>query len=293
MKKVSVWIGIMILSCSGFSQSLGFQENECEIVQNPDYFYDNFSYGSHGSGYNLYHYATVIYSRVTDLSFVHGYDLRFTDDAGFFLDYGYSSEFNLYKVHGDHCVKIGNGTGQMKGLYVLNDHVCYFAMDFNFSGWEREVTIARCSDLAPSKVIVYQKSPDSNLTVFDTIPGSPLCAGLKTLHFKLKSGSDTLTYTIHIQPDSSLSVQNLSANGVKVYPNPANDHIRFSLPSGFSATGITLINQVGEIVREYKTGLLGGNEIFTGDLQRGIYLLKIVAGSRVWTEKILIVPSLR
>jgi hypothetical protein len=166
--------------------------------------------------------------------------LRFTNLAGFFLDYGYPSVYNLYKITGNNAQKIGSGTGYCTGLYILNDHFTYLVIDLNFYGVPRKVTIARCSDIKPLKYIVYAKPPDSSLTVHDTIPGNLLCNELTELHFKLLLGGDTLTYTIILHADSSLSVANRFMEQKVVYPNPATDFIRLKLQTGEPSAVVSL-----------------------------------------------------
>lgn len=275
MKSTGLSILLVGLLISGMAQTLGFQGAECGLVANPDYHFDNFSYGSHGSGYVLYHFGTVILAKEESLYSIGGNRLKFTNDAGFFMDYGYPSAYNLYKITGNNYVKIGDGTGYCEGLYVLNDHICYLVIDFRFSGWTRNVTIARCSDIMPLKYVVHEKPPDSSMTVHDTIPGTPLCSGLSELHFKLLSGTDTLTYTIILHVDSALSTGNRVVEQNLIYPNPASDYIRLK-PIGNEPSGVvSFMDMMGVTCRIVTVNAKDNPAIYVGDLRCGIYLVTI------------------
>ena len=270
----------------GQAQKLGFQETECGLIPNPDYHYDNSSLGSHGSTYTLYHYATPILSKSNYLGAVSGCLLKFTGDAGWFMDNA-SSEYSLYKIAGNSCTRLGSGAGFSSGLYILNDHVSYLAIDFNMYGWPRKVTIERCSDIMHSKDVISDSVPDSNMTVHDTIPGMPLCSDLTELHFRTKSGADTLTYTIVLHADTALYAWNPEQRNNLFFPNPAQDYITLQGLAKYpnaevSITGITGIRM--------KTSMLARQDnpvIYVGDLPNGVYLVIVRSSLSVFYTKMI------
>jgi hypothetical protein len=87
---------------------------------------------------------------------------------------------------------------------------------------------------------------------------------------------------------SSIDEQSLSE--INVYPNPANDYVRFTIPS--SPTGYysyTLRNSLGQIVQSGNTT----GSIPTADLSDGFYFIEMVSGAKHMTTRCIIQHNIR
>jgi len=86
MKKLSILLFLSIYGLTTlYAQHLGFVESECGVVPSPEYYYQNNNYGSHGSGYQLYHNGVIILADQLDMGQCEGTFLDFVNDStGFF-----------------------------------------------------------------------------------------------------------------------------------------------------------------------------------------------------------------
>lgn len=283
-----VFLFLLTIASFTSAQRLGFQEKECMLVINPDYHFDNYSYGYHGSGYVLYHYLTGILSHQSaqpDESY-WGYLLRMIPPCGYFVDYRAGSEYTLYKIADNTCTLLGSEAGDFGGLFIVNDHLAYYVIDFRFYGWPRHVNVMHCSDLYPVRSIIYDIEPDSNITVHDTIPGFALCDELTELHYKLTRGGDTLTYTIVLHSDPALPVDPAITReaGPVVYPNPVQDYLYLDLPWGAETVSIQVLNMNTRLVKQYPPAYQQKVTLPVADLPPGFYMLRAISAG--WVKNI-------
>jgi hypothetical protein len=129
--------------------------------------------------------------------------------------------------------------------------------------------------------------------VLDTLPGNgqgflrlqldPLYVpGIGTLKLWVyetnnPSVGDTVTYIINA---SSLSLENVVEPNWEIYPNPATDYINVS---GISDKGtvIQLLNSSGQLIRQANAR----EQLYVGDLGKGIYFIRVNENGRVITKK--------
>ena len=84
----------------------------------------------------------------------------------------------------------------------------------------------------------------------------------------------------------------LQANGLSyaIYPNPNNGNFTIEMENGFNENSIfVLINSLGQTV--YSRNIANGEKEFTvisKNMAKGMYLGKIITGSRQLTQKIII-----
>jgi hypothetical protein len=72
--------------------------------------------------------------------------------------------------------------------------------------------------------------------------------------------------------------------GIRIYPNPATDHITITTPDDSNIT-IEMYSPIGQIVFSSRLNGSGTLNIDVSDFEKGIYLIKV----GTWTEKVLII----
>ena len=102
-------------------------------------------------------------------------------------------------------------------------------------------------------------------------------------YFTTTSLIGTDSFKVYRGPVTTGVTEMSTGKGITVYPNPANDRITIT---GDIATGVTfIINDVTG--KEVRTFTDAGKELYIGDLQPGIYILKCISNTDVFSEKII------
>ncbi|MBU3677780.1 MAG: T9SS type A sorting domain-containing protein [Chitinophagaceae bacterium] len=70
----------------------------------------------------------------------------------------------------------------------------------------------------------------------------------------------------------------INAEQVSVYPNPARTDVRVSIDAPLEAGHIQLVNGVGAVVRE--AAFNGNSTLLVNDLARGVYFIKITSANQ-------------
>lgn len=74
---------------------------------------------------------------------------------------------------------------------------------------------------------------------------------------------------------------------INVYPNPAVDHLYVRLPENISSTQLIMINLQGQQVKNIRLDQ-NNNMISLNNLKSGLYIIQLISGKLVYTEKIMI-----
>jgi hypothetical protein len=83
------------------------------------------------------------------------------------------------------------------------------------------------------------------------------------------------------------SVPHISFGNVSVYPNPATSHIVIESPE-VTVDLVRMYNINGQLARETRGSINGHTRLDVQDLNKGLYLLQIIAGNQVYSSKLLI-----
>ncbi|MDD5571844.1 MAG: T9SS type A sorting domain-containing protein [Bacteroidales bacterium] len=125
----------------------------------------------------------------------------------------------------------------------------------------------------------------------DDLPGTSLNPNTGNPH---PSGYECDIVYLAVPVADLVSTPNKNKEAVKVtlYPNPANEYtnITFTLAKAGSIN-LSVINIMGQKVASYKIGGISGKnnkQINTGTLASGIYVVKIEAEGKVYTEKLIV-----
>jgi PKD repeat protein len=85
------------------------------------------------------------------------------------------------------------------------------------------------------------------------------------------------------------AAKNLETVGVAVYPNPAVGQFNVALTETFGTdVNIVLTSMTGAVVKTMKSANNGLIQVDASDLSEGVYVVRVVAGDRVATQKITI-----
>ncbi|MCC6180968.1 MAG: T9SS type A sorting domain-containing protein [Bacteroidia bacterium] len=90
-------------------------------------------------------------------------------------------------------------------------------------------------------------------------------------------------------PPFIIGVNNVSTDGLFLYPNPAKDFITIELPKNIIPKNIEIINSNGNPVFTHsKSGLQEQQKtIFIGDIAKGIYIIRVISEDRVYRIKFI------
>ena len=140
--------------------------------------------------------------------------------------------------------------------------------------------------------------PGLTLAADGLIAGTPATSGTFgfTVRANNSAGSDTKTLSIIISP--SVGNENVSANELKVYPNPFTDEVRITGADGFEqantpitnrrerATTLRIINSFGVVVHTQQ--ITSSNEtLHLGSLTAGMYFFQLENDGKVVTLKVV------
>jgi hypothetical protein len=78
----------------------------------------------------------------------------------------------------------------------------------------------------------------------------------------------------------------LAVNKVKIYPNPAYDHLNFELQPNMNISYIEIINMQGNLVKRKKIAI-NQNTIDVRDLSCGIYIVRIHTDNGIATKRFI------
>ncbi|MFP4470478.1 MAG: C25 family cysteine peptidase [Bacteroidales bacterium] len=116
----------------------------------------------------------------------------------------------------------------------------------------------------------YQSETINNVTVVDN--------GTSALNFYL------YPQTIDFDGREVTGINEVANASAFIYPNPASETITFSLSQ---QCDVSIFSHTGQMVYQ-KTGVASGEEISISALEAGVYFVKIIQGSEVSTEKLII-----
>ena len=100
----------------------------------------------------------------------------------------------------------------------------------------------------------------------------------------VNDGSQTATATVTFVVSGDDDVEEINANSVVLYPNPASTTVNIGGITSFSNLNVMIVNLQGQIVREIANSL----EINTSDVEPGIYFIKIDCDGQQYLKKIVI-----
>lgn len=86
--------------------------------------------------------------------------------------------------------------------------------------------------------------------------------------------------------ESSESTYDPIANGINIYPNPAGDILFIDNVAGISIDMLEISDLAGRII--YSGNLSGSNVIDLSKIEAGNYLIKVISGEKIITEKLTV-----
>jgi hypothetical protein len=269
------------------AQIIGHIPTECGVITNAPYYYTNGSVGSHGHGFSLYHFNTVIYEEgeLWDGPWARG--LKFINDTtGFFfksLDYC----LTMYKINTNTLTFFNSFSTVICyspygfDLFIVNYNLTYL-MDFsntnvgNPSDINAFVKIYRCSDIMPDTLLIEDTQRTTNITVHDTIIGEPFCPNLNEINFKYLHNSDTITYTILLHFIPQATINEIKTFDYNIFPNPTNEFIYINTKNIESPTQIKIYNELGIVNKSIILNSGDKLNIYIGDLNNSLYIAEII-----------------
>lgn len=283
MKKHLLFIAILVIlsSSHGFSQTSGFIQSECGLIENPNYWFENYEVGNHGYGYKLYHNGTIIRQ---EEAFYDGYvalDLRFTDSThGFFISQEMTWTTVIHRIVNNSLEQVGAIGGFGDGyFYVVNSETGYFA--------QPGVAMYRIATYEYQKEVGPMNTIHSDTTVYDTIKGSPLCAGMDQLDYLMWGTPDSAIYTILFTSGNVSTDTRSDEPDISIYPNPAIDQVRIQSGENRIPTSIQILDELGRTRKTINPDQWNETEIFIGDLNSGFYFVVVDFSGTKYIRKLL------
>jgi hypothetical protein len=261
---------LVLLQVTGTAQTSGFVQSECGMIQNPDYYYENYFIGSHGAGYRLYHNGVIIADTYEQFGGPQGQELRFWDDTTglFVVSYGFISSTLLYRINNNEVTLVSTSPGFIYDLFVASRHTWYFA---TLAEPPLFTLVTRISDLGPAKTLADPLTTDT--TVMDTVMGMTFCPGLDRLDYFANMPGDTHTIAILLHVDTLLSVPRSEAAELSVFPNPAGEYVHLRSTQDYGHLEIKILDNQGRMRKRFELKASEDIELFVGDLESGVYFL--------------------
>ena len=132
----------------------------------------------------------------------------------------------------------------------------------------------------------YSWSPATNLN--DATAQNPLFtpteAGDFTYTVTVSDGNETVTASVSFTVIDNTDVNEIAAQNVKVYPNPASSVINIEGIDNYNNLDVKIVNVQGQVVKEVSNAL----EINVSDVESGIYFIKIDCDGQQYLQKIVI-----
>lgn len=125
----------------------------------------------------------------------------------------------------------------------------------------------------------YLDNPQASTPVF-----TPEFLGEYTYTVTVSDGSETATATLTFTVTECEGVDEINAENVSVYPNPASTTINIEGIDNFTNLNVMILNLQGQMVREADNSL----EINASDIESGIYFIKIDCDGQQYLKKIVI-----
>ena len=284
-----LFLGMMLFAtASSIAQhSNMFVESECGLINNPDYYMENYRSGYHAYGCRVYHNGVIIFDEAAGmLGAITGHEMKFVNDTcGFMIISNSWMTHSVYMITGDDVEFCAGGPTEYYDFFVVNANAAYL---INYlPGYQ--LLINKAARGQTSGTMLKDTSYTVPITITDTIRGMPLCNGLTQLHVGNTTGHGSgFDYTINLfVTDSTLALPENPQVSWKVYPNPASDFIRIKSSRPGEAVAVTLLNRFGSHVRDWNHTVSSGAEMYIGDLAEGIYFLEIRQGEALSRHKVV------
>lgn len=113
-------------------------------------------------------------------------------------------------------------------------------------------------------------------------------AAVYKIVFEAFSGSSTGTATFTQQLIQPSSINFTRIEGVKVYPNPANDLLKIELSSSLNGANLTLTDLSGRVLHQQTIGNGLVHELTLTGLAKGVYLMQITNQHEIFTRKVIV-----
>ena len=115
---------------------------------------------------------------------------------------------------------------------------------------------------------------------------------IKIIAYDIFSESDSTTFNLTVNYTENTTrneeINNITLNDIRIYPNPANQFINIEIPLECSDCNIELINILGKSILNQNNLNTGTNQINFGELDEGIYIIKIEADKAKYKQLLII-----
>jgi len=261
---------LLIHNCNAQISFIGFDQDQCGLINEHGYTFENFSLGSHGSGYIIYRDGNKVYEKSIEFGVCSVFNLKFINQTTGFIIQRHTNGFAIYKTidSGLTWNYFGGGAPTFLGFYLVNQNTGYL-----ITYWDnpKSIYIDRSSDINPS--FMTDRNIINDVLIEDTIFGDPFCE-MNYLSFKIKNDNDTVNYKINFNKEVLNVYDNLTLNKIKIFPNPICDF--FQIETDMIITkdfNIKVYNNLGSIIKLIK--YTATNRLYIGDLVPGIYFIEI------------------
>lgn len=152
-------------------------------------------------------------------------------------------------------------------------------------------SVGDCSDFGSYNLLQANDDgigcPDfsSKMDVYDLTPGQT--------YYIIVDGynGEVGGFSIQVSPITASATHELFANSplLAVYPNPSSGQLTISLDEHLLMDGYSFMDLTGKVIMDVRLELaLGQTEVDLNMLPKGLYLLQVHAGDKVFSEKIIV-----
>jgi len=259
-----------------------FNQDQCGLITNHGYTYENISQmcGSHSAGYKIYLHGEQKYEKCIEFGGCSVLNMMFISETTGFLIERNSNGHTIYKTNdsGANWLLIGGGAPAYLGFYLVNANTGYL-----ITTWDDPLNlyINRVSDI--SDYNYSDSNINQNTIINDTIFGESFCE-LDTLGFKIRNYNDTIEYKIALIKEASGLQDFIKTYKLQFYPNPSSNFVFFQEVTGLDDSEYIVTDLSGKMIT---TGVSDNNQIYIGNLRKGIYLIQLTNKNGGYFGKII------
>lgn len=287
---------IGLLMAGSLNAQLIISGDTCDNTPGHDYTYQNYTFGNHGYGINIFRDGVVVYNEEVIYSYVGIWGMHFPNDSvGFMIkvDNGIHKSTTSGTSWPYFCdfpgpVYGGGVNSPNRDMYFISEETGYLGCMQSDSIYLYKLTGDPYPGI-PKKLFVSKYDSLSGYysisdTIFDT---AYYCGTLDHLFFTWYIDDDTIEYELLFVLDPTIGTVEENSVGIVIGPNPTYGPLRINLPSENKNITVEIYDILGHRIQSERFARAGSLYLeMTG--KPGIYFMKVYVGNQLkCVQKIL------
>lgn len=194
-------------------------------------------------------------------------------------------------------------TGSDTMAYASTITYCQVGRNYYFSGWAKSTAFIAGSFIItwlklsqepvtdPVIIPIFRRTSYYNHTRIVQAPDSAIMVNINVVAFPgvtIYVDDVTLRDTVLVGVEENHYPLSADHSSLKVYPNPAQNHLTIRLPQSANCTEIKIFDGTGQIVKVEKFKGLKEQRISLDGIKSGIYFLRAIVNNKEVIEKFIV-----